>query len=132
MIGSILGIFDVITNIKDHFADVISGLANGDFTLGDLFLAFFNFFRVMLEGKLKYVLNWLYEIFLNFLSDSKDDFIGISDNLSNRLLGQNAIDFIFSPTFIFHVIGAIIVIFLLVKVVDIVIQIVQAIIGLIP
>ena len=132
MIGSILGILDVITNIKDHFTDVISGLANGDFTLGDLFLAFFNFFRVMLEGKLKYVLNWLYEVFLNFLSDSKDDFIGISDNLSNRLLGQNAIDFIFSPTFIFHVIGAIIVIFLLVKVVDIVIQIVQAIIGLIP
>ena len=132
MIGSILGVLDVITNIKDHFTEFITGLSNGYFTLGDLFLAFFNFFRVMLEGKLKYVLNWLYEIFLNFLSDSKDDFIGISGNLNTRLLGDNAVNFIFSPTFIFHVIGAIIVIFLLIKVVDIVIQIVQAIIGLIP
>lgn len=132
MIGSILGVLDVITNIKDHFTEFITGLSNGDFTLGDLFLAFFNFFRVMLEGKLKYVLNWLYEIFLNFLSDSKDDFLGISGNLNSRLLGDNAVNFIFSPIFIFHVIGAIIVIFLLIKVVDIVIQIVQAIIGLIP
>ena len=132
MITGLVGVFDIIINIKDHFDDILTGLANGDFTIGDLFITFFNFFRVMLEGKLRYVLNWLYQVFLNFLDSAKDDFLGISDNLNSRLLGDSAVNFILGPTFIFHVIGAILVVFLLKKVVEIVIQIVQSIIGLIP